>query len=88
MAESSASAAGCLLHFAEDLAIATRAAEAAGLQPLTIERHRFPDGELRLRLPPAKSSPRLPRAEPITPSSPKPISRARSTTCVAKKIAP
>ena len=53
MAESSASAAGCLLHFAEDLAIATRAAEAAGLQPLTIERHRFPDGELRLRLPPA-----------------------------------
>ena len=53
MAESSASFAGCLLHFAEDEAIATRAAEAAGLQPLTIERHRFPDGELRLRLPPA-----------------------------------
>lgn len=53
MAESSASCAGCLLHFAEDVEIATRAAEAAGLQPLTIERHRFPDGELRLRLPPA-----------------------------------
>jgi ribose-phosphate pyrophosphokinase len=42
-----------LLHFAEDAAIAGRAAQAAGLQRLAIERHRFPDGELRLRLPPA-----------------------------------
>jgi ribose-phosphate pyrophosphokinase len=44
---------GALLHFAEDAAIASRAAQAASLQPLAIERHRFPDGELRLRLPPA-----------------------------------
>lgn len=42
---------GCLLHFAEDREIAERAAAAAGLQPCAIERHRFPDGELRLRLP-------------------------------------
>ena len=42
---------GCLLHFPEDQAIAGRAAAAAGLTPCAIERHRFPDGELRLRLP-------------------------------------
>ena len=41
----------CLLHFPEDAAVATRAARAADLTPLAIERHRFPDGELRLRLP-------------------------------------
>jgi ribose-phosphate pyrophosphokinase len=44
---------GCLLHFLEDGAIAERAAQAAGLQARAIERHRFPDGELRLMLPPA-----------------------------------
>lgn len=44
--------AGCLLHFPEDLAIAERAARAAGLPARAIERHRFPDGELRLQLPP------------------------------------
>ena len=51
MAESLTGGEGCLLHFPEDAAIATRAAEASGLLPLAIERHRFPDGELRLRLP-------------------------------------
>ena len=45
--------AGCLLHFPEDAATAERAAQAAGLTVLAIERHRFPDGELRLRLPEA-----------------------------------
>jgi ribose-phosphate pyrophosphokinase len=43
--------AGCLLHFPEDTAIAERAAQAAGLPAHAIERHRFPDGELRLKLP-------------------------------------
>ena len=42
---------GCLLHFPEDVAIAERAAKASGLRPRAIERHRFPDGELRLKLP-------------------------------------
>ena len=42
---------GCLLHFLEDTEIAARAATAAGLNACAIERHRFPDGELRLRLP-------------------------------------
>jgi ribose-phosphate pyrophosphokinase len=42
-----------LLHFQEDAAVAERTARACGLQAQTIERHRFPDGELRLRLPPA-----------------------------------
>lgn len=41
----------CLLHFAEDADAAGRTALAAGLQALAVERHRFPDGELRLRLP-------------------------------------
>ena len=45
--------AGCLLYFPEDAATAERAAQAAGLTVLAIERHRFPDGELRLRLPEA-----------------------------------
>jgi ribose-phosphate pyrophosphokinase len=43
----------CLLHFAEDAATAGRAAKAAGLRACLVERHRFPDGELRLRLPDA-----------------------------------
>ncbi|MFT7401036.1 MAG: ribose-phosphate pyrophosphokinase [Hydrogenophaga sp.] len=42
---------GCLLHFPEDTLIAERAALACGLQARAIERHRFPDGELRLKLP-------------------------------------
>ncbi len=48
--------AGCLLHFPEDTSIAERAAQAAGLHSRAIERHRFPDGELRLKLPKALPS--------------------------------
>ena len=40
-----------LLHFEEEQASATRIAQAAGLALCPIERHRFPDGELKLRLP-------------------------------------
>lgn len=40
-----------LLHFEEDTAIAHRIADAALIQSAKIERHRFPDGELKLRLP-------------------------------------
>jgi ribose-phosphate pyrophosphokinase len=43
--------AGCLLCFDDEQAIAQAAAAAAGLTLDVIERHRFPDGELRLRLP-------------------------------------
>jgi ribose-phosphate pyrophosphokinase len=45
------SPAACLLYFPEDTDMAARAAQAAALEPRAIERHRFPDGELRLRLP-------------------------------------
>lgn len=40
-----------LLHFEEDLAGAKRIAQAASLSLALIERHRFPDGEIKLRLP-------------------------------------
>lgn len=40
-----------LLCFDDEQAIAQRAADAGGLALAVIERHRFPDGELRLRLP-------------------------------------
>jgi len=40
-----------LLHVAEDQASAQRIADAAGIPCAVIERHRFPDGELKLRLP-------------------------------------
>ncbi len=40
-----------LLYFEEELASAARIAQAAGLQSAQIERHRFPDGEFKLRLP-------------------------------------
>jgi ribose-phosphate pyrophosphokinase len=40
-----------LLHFAEDLSSASAIAAAAGFNQAAIERHRFPDGELKLRLP-------------------------------------
>ncbi len=43
--------AACLLYFPEDADLAMRAAQAAALEPHAVERHRFPDGELRLRLP-------------------------------------
>ena len=40
-----------LLCFDDEQAIARRAADAAGLALAVVQRHRFPDGELRLRLP-------------------------------------
>jgi ribose-phosphate pyrophosphokinase len=40
-----------LLYFEEDQASAQRLADAAGMAMARIERHRFPDGELKLRLP-------------------------------------
>ncbi|WP_439587550.1 ribose-phosphate diphosphokinase [Hydrogenophaga sp.] len=42
---------GILLCFDDEEAIARAAAEASGLSVAVIERHRFPDGEWRLRLP-------------------------------------
>ena len=44
---------GTLLYFEDEAPQALRLAEAAALEPRVIERHRFPDGELRLRLPEA-----------------------------------
>ncbi len=41
-----------LLHFAEDQGSATRIAHAAQMKTACVNRHRFPDGELKLRLPP------------------------------------
>ena len=41
-----------LLYFDDEAAMASRLAAAAGLNPVAVERHRFPDGELKLRLPP------------------------------------
>ena len=43
--------AALLLYFADEQAPALRLAEALGLPAAAIERHRFPDDELRLRLP-------------------------------------
>lgn len=40
-----------LLHFEEDTKIATSIAKQSKLTPLLISRHRFPDGELKLKLP-------------------------------------
>ena len=42
-----------LLYFDDEAPLALRLAQAAGLQAAPIECHRFPDGEIRLRLPPA-----------------------------------
>lgn len=42
-----------LLHFADEAESAARIAAAAGIACACIERHRFPDGELKLRLPAA-----------------------------------
>lgn len=44
---------GVLLCFDDELGVARRAAEASALRLAVVERHRFPDGEWRLRLPPA-----------------------------------
>ena len=46
-------AAPCLLYFDDEVDAALRLADAAGMKPAAIDRHRFPDGELKLRLPPA-----------------------------------
>ncbi|MDP1684803.1 ribose-phosphate diphosphokinase [Hydrogenophaga sp.] len=43
--------AGCVLCFDDEAALAGRAASALGMALAIIERHRFPDGEMRLRLP-------------------------------------
>lgn len=53
MNESFAGAPGCVLCFDDEHAPAQATAEALGLPCAVIERHRFPDGELRLRLQPA-----------------------------------
>lgn len=42
---------GVLLHFDDESRVAAKLAQAVGLRAAVIERHRFPDGELRLRLP-------------------------------------
>ena len=42
---------GVLLHFEDEATVAEKLSQAAGLRAAAIERHRFPDGELRLRLP-------------------------------------
>lgn len=42
---------GVLLYFEDETGLALRLAEAAGLEARRVECHRFPDGELRLRLP-------------------------------------
>ncbi len=43
--------AGALLYFEDEAPAALRLAQAAGLVPQRIERHRFPDGEIQLTLP-------------------------------------
>ena len=40
-----------LLYFEDEQASATRLAQAASLTPMPVERHQFPDGEIKLRLP-------------------------------------
>ena len=43
--------AGCVLCFDDEAALAGQAAIALGVALAVVERHRFPDGEMRLRLP-------------------------------------
>ena len=43
--------AGCVLCFDDEAALAGQAASALGVALAVVERHRFPDGEMRLRLP-------------------------------------
>ncbi len=42
----------CLLYFEDEAKFALKLAHEAGITPELIHRHRFPDGELKLRLPP------------------------------------
>ena len=51
MSLSSKLAAGCVLCFDDEAALAGQAASALGMALAVVERHRFPDGETRLRLP-------------------------------------
>jgi ribose-phosphate pyrophosphokinase len=51
MSLSSKPAAGCVLCFDDEAALAGQAASALGMALAVVERHRFPDGEMRLRLP-------------------------------------
>ena len=44
---------GLLLYFDDEQAAALRVAQAAGMRAQAVDRHRFPDGELKLRVPPA-----------------------------------
>ncbi|MDP2221049.1 MAG: ribose-phosphate diphosphokinase [Hydrogenophaga sp.] len=50
-ADSAAHPAGCLLCFEDEQTPAQAAADATGLALAVVVRHRFPDGEVRLRLP-------------------------------------
>ncbi len=43
---------GAVLYFDDEAAPALRFAQAAGMTAYAVDRHRFPDGELKLRLPP------------------------------------
>lgn len=52
MSLSSKPAVGCVLCFDDEAALAGQAASALGMALAVVERHRFPDGETRLRLPP------------------------------------
>lgn len=45
------SSAACLLYFEDEAPFALKLAHEAGLTPALVQRHRFPDGELKLRLP-------------------------------------
>lgn len=44
---------GVVLYFADELALATKIAHAAGMALGQVTRHVFPDGEIKLRLPPS-----------------------------------
>ena len=70
----SAPQASCLLYFDDEEAPALRLSQAAGLTALAIERHRFPDGELKLRLPVDDTGRLPPRAV---------LLRIESTACSA-----
>jgi ribose-phosphate pyrophosphokinase len=49
---------GALLYFEDEAPAALRLAEAVGLEPQQVHRHRFPDGEIQLTLP-ARLPPRV-----------------------------
>lgn len=58
MSLSSKAAAGCVLCFDDETALGGQAASALGMALAVVERHQFPDGETRLRLP-AELPPRV-----------------------------